>query len=77
MRVQISETTPTPAHAVKCGDRVRERGTGEVREVVGLGGTITRRIFTLDDGTYLEAGVLDTMFVTRAKATPTERNDDD
>jgi hypothetical protein len=45
---------------------LRERRTGEVREVVGLGGTITRRIFTLDDGTYLEAGVLDTMFVTRA-----------
>ncbi len=77
MRVQISETTPTPAHAVKCGDRVRERGTGEVREVVGLGGTITRRIFTLDDGTYLEAGVLDTMFVARADLGTTKGTNDD
>jgi hypothetical protein len=65
MRVHYVETTPTQAHAVKVFDRVRNRRTGEVRQVVGLGGTLTRRIFTLDDGSYIEAGVLDTLHVTQ------------
>lgn len=69
MRVHIAETTPTQVHAVKIGDRLREPRTGEVRQVNALGGTITRRIIALDDGTYIEAGPFDTPHVTQEPIT--------
>lgn len=54
----------TPAHAVKVADRLRERRTGEVREVVMIARTLTEFRFYLDDKTSVDAGFLDTLLVT-------------
>ena len=71
--MRITDLQSTPAHAIKVFDRIREKRTGEIRQVVGLGGTLTRRIFTLDDGTSMEAGVRDTLFVTQEAVTKSSK----
>jgi hypothetical protein len=69
MRVRYADTTPTPAHAVKAGDHVRERRSGEVRKVVTVVRTLTQRRFLLDDGSAFDAMFLDTVHVTQKPVT--------
>lgn len=62
MRALFADTA-TPVHSLRVGARVRERRTGEVREVVDISRTLTEFRVNLDDGTYFDAGLLDTAFV--------------
>lgn len=71
MRIVESDAA-TPVHAVKEGDRLRLRRTGEVREVVAIARTLTERALMFDDGTYIEAMILDTVFVTTEPVSPLE-----
>lgn len=73
----------TRADVVKVGDHVRERRTGEVREVVEIARTLTERRFILDDGTVFDAMFLDNVHVARqpmsaaeVRSTNTERKED-
>lgn len=68
MRVTQADTA-TPVHAVKEGNHLRERRTGEVREVVAIAATLTERRLFFDDHTYIDSMILNTVFVTEDPVT--------
>lgn len=63
MRVRYPGKWDVPAHAVKVGDRLQERRTGEVRTVTMLARTLAEISIHFDDETYVEAGIFDTATV--------------
>ena len=69
MRVALAETSATPVHAVRVGDRLKERRTGEVRTVTMIARTLTEFRIHFDDETYIEAGVFDPVLVVQEKGT--------
>lgn len=51
---------------------MRERRTGEVRRVEQVLSTLTERRFILDDDSYFDAMILDTVHVTQEPVTDRE-----
>lgn len=72
MRVRYAETTPTPVHAVKVGDHLMHRRTGEVRRVDAIARTLTERRLILDDGSYIDTMFLNMVAVTREPVSDVE-----
>lgn len=74
MRVTRADTA-TPVHAVREGDHIRERRTGEVRKVVAIAKTLTERRLFLDDETHIDSMIFNTMYVTTDEVSPACRDE--